>query len=224
MIGKIYIIISHLTLVSGTMNEKDIEIAKKVAEEINGVGNSDSIVFDTNFTQIGKTNLLLLKGLLDIENKNGFFVVLDRPHQYMSYLLSMHDVSQENIWFIDGVTHQSGGKEEAKQNVNFLEGPFHIENLLDNIEYNIKQSKGEFPSPEKIDFFLIDNIAAMLNYNSIDNIESFIESFSDFIDRYQHVMGGMTVDKESYPELTELLLEYFGFIIDIEETKKEVGR
>ncbi len=203
------------------MNERDLYRAEQLMEEISGHRNSAMFIFNTKFTQIGKTNLLLLKGLLDIEGESGFFVVLDRPHQYMSYLLRMHKVNQKNLWFIDGVTHTSGLEREERDNVNFLEGPFHIETLFDNMEFGGMGVEKGFLSPESVDFFLIDNIASMLNYNEVNRVESFIISFSDFIKTHSHIMGGVTIDKESNPELSEILMEHFDYMIDTENMNKE---
>ncbi len=204
------------------MNERDLLLAERLMEEIRGLRNSAKLIFNTTFTQIGKANLLLLKGLLDIERESGFFVVLDRPHQYMSYLLKMHDVSQEKLWFIDAVTHTSGLKKEEKTNVNFLEGPFHIENLFQVFKSDKIQHSSGFHSMESIDFFLIDNIATMLNYNDMDRVEELIESFSEFLKIHPHMVGGVTIDKESNPELSEILTEHFDYLIEMNDLKKEV--
>ncbi len=204
------------------MNERDLLLAERMMEEIRAHRNSATIMINTTFTQIGKTNLLLLKGLLDIEGETGFFTVLDRPHQYMSYLLKMHEVNQENLWFIDAVTHMSGLKREENNQVNFLEGPFHIENLFEVVELGIKQTKTTFHSIESIDFFIVDNIATMLNYNDMNRVEELIISFHNFLKTHPHMMGGVTIDKESNPELSEILTEHFDYMIEMEDLKKEV--
>ncbi len=204
------------------MNRKDILLAEKIIEEIRGHRTSSMLIFNTNFTQVGKTNLMLLKGFLDIEKDSGLFVVLDRPHQYMSYLLRMHDVSQENLWFIDAVTHTSGLERKKSDNVNFLEGPFHIERLIDTIEFHGKDPTGGFLPIEKVDFFIMDNIATILNYNNMDKVEEFIKSMCKFHEKHPHILGCVTIDKESNPELNEVLIEYFDYMVDIEKIKKEV--
>ncbi len=204
------------------MNEKDMILAELLMKQIRAHHNSSLVVFNTNFMQMGKTNLLLLKGLLDFEGEKGFFVTLDRPHQYMSYLLQMHEVGQDNLWFIDSVTHVSGTKKEDKKHVNFLEGPFHIEKLFDKIELGGDLATQSFLSTEKIDFILIDNIATMLNYNEVSRVEEFINSFYDFLKSQDHILGGVTIDKDSNPELSEILIEYSDYIVDLEKMKMKV--
>lgn len=204
------------------MNDRDIQLAEKIMEMIRDRRNSSTFIFNTNFTQIGKTNLLLLKGLLDIGEESGFFAVLDRPHQYMSYLLHMHDVSHENLYFIDSVTHMSGGEKQEDKNVNFIEGPFHIENLFESIQIGGNTAGNGFLSPKKVDFFLVDNVSTIINYNNLDKFEEFVSSYRNFIKEYPDMMGGVTIDKESNPELYDILEDHFDKMIDINELKKEV--
>lgn len=204
------------------MNEKDLALVEKIMSEIRKVRNTSTIVFNANFTKIGKTNLLLLKGLLDVEKESGFFVVLDRPHQYMSYLLNMHGVNEEFLWYVDTATHMSGGAKKEEDNVNFVEGPFHIERLFEAFEAQGEgKSLSSLRSPEKVDFMLIDNIATMLNYNSTENVTNFIKNFQDFVKDHSHMLGGVTIDDGSQPELNEILTEHFDYRIDIKELKKE---
>ncbi len=206
------------------MNEKDLELVKKLMERIDEVRNEDncsSFLFDTSFTQIAKTNLLLLKGFLDMKDTKGYFVVLDRPHQYMAYLLHMHDVSQENIWYIDTVTHMSGQERVEKDNVDFVDGPFHIEHLFDAFEPKSKK-ESNFASPEDIDFVLIDNISSMLNYNSMEKAEEFIKSFKELIDKSDGVMGCLVIDSDSHPELDSIIKKYLDKFIEIDSLKEEL--
>lgn len=206
------------------MNERDLKIVEKIVDELNDIDNHGSVVFDTTFTQIAKTNLLLLKGLLDPNGEKGLFVVLDRPHQYMSYLLHMHDVNQDNIWYIDTVTRMADGTNDRGDNVNFLEDQFHIGNFFEVFESKITTGlEGKFSALEDIDFMILDNIATMLNYNRIEEVEKFIKNGSDFISQHPHIMGGVTVDSESNPELYEIITKNFDFVIDVEKFKKEVS-
>ena len=202
------------------MNEADLSLVDTIMDAVNQHSSSQSLLFNTSFTQIAKSNLLLLKGLLDYESKKGYFVVLDRPHQYMAYLLHMHDISQENIWYIDTVTHMSGTEKVESDNVDFVKGPFHIEHLFDAFQ---PESEGEthFASPKEIDFVLIDNISSMLNYNSMDKIEEFIESFHHLIQSRNNLMGCVTIDKDSHSGLYKMISKHFDNVIDIEELKKK---
>lgn len=205
------------------MNEKDLAIVDKLMGRIDEVEKNGcrSLLFDTSFTQIAKTNLLLLKGFLDVKDKKGYFVVLDRPHQYMAYLLHMHDVSQENIWYIDTVTHMSGQEKVEKDNVDFVEGPFHIEHLFKALEPK-SEKQSNFASPDEIDFVLIDNISSMLNYNSIEKAEEFIQSFKELIDQSGGITGCLVIDSESHPELDSKIKKHLDDSIDIDSIKEEL--
>ncbi len=203
------------------MNEKNIELVKKIMMEMKQIENPNTILFDTSFTQIAKTNLLLLKGFLDMEDKKGYFVVLDRPHQYMAYLLHMHDISQENIWYIDTVTHMSGGRKVDNENVDFIEGAFHIEQLFEKFEKN-RSDDHQFASPNDVDFILIDNISSMLNYNSMEKVEEFVESFRSLVKNYENLTGCLVIDSDSHPELDKVIQKHVNPVIDVKKFKEEL--
>ncbi len=113
---------------------------------------------------------------------------------------------------------------ELSDRVEFLEGPFHVENLFKTFEM-INDGKGKgFVSMDRVDFLLVDNIATMLNYNNIEQIEEFVISLKAYIEKYPHMMGGVTIDKESHPELSEILLEHYDYMIDLEDLKKDVEK
>ena len=202
------------------MNQHDLNVIDKIFNELKKVENSGAVVFNTDFTKIAKTNLFLLKGLMDIEGEKGLFVSLDRPHQYMSYLLKIHDVDQDDLWFIDAVTRMSGEKSNTKGNVDFLEDAFHVGDLFDYL----KEHNGEFLRIDDIDFIVIDNIATMLNYNTTTKVKEFIKKFKGFTDKHPHVLAGVTIDPESNPELSEIIDELFDYKIDIKNIQEEVSR
>lgn len=206
-----------------TLNEKDMKLSEMIMDELDDMGDHRVALFNTNFTQKAKTNLLLLKGFMDIKGKKGLFVNLDRPHQYISYLLNMHDVNQENLWYIDTITNMSGQEKKQSDNVSFIDDPFHIEELFEKFDSEVKTGlKDEFGFIENVDFILIDNISTMLDYNKIVKVDEFIRIFYDFIEEHPNLIGGMTIDSDSNPELNELVNGYFEFSIDVEELQKEV--
>lgn len=203
------------------MNEKNIELVKSIMGEIDNIDNPSTVLFDTSFTQIAKTNLLLLKGFLDMKDQKGYFVVLDRPHQYMAYLLHMHDISQDNIWYIDTVTHMSGEQKVDNENVDFIEGAFHIEQLFEKFDER-ESENSQFAQPDEVDFVLIDNISSMLNYNSMDNVEEFVKSFKELVDGYDNLMGCLVVDSDSHPDLDKVVRKYINPVIDVDKFKEEL--
>ncbi|MFP3871331.1 MAG: hypothetical protein ACLFVL_00420 [Candidatus Aenigmatarchaeota archaeon] len=205
------------------MNERDVSLAKNLMKKINEVREDNSnlsLAVDTSFTQIAKTNLLLLKGFLDLEGKKGCFVVLDRPHQYMAYLLHMHDISQENIWYIDTVSRMSGQEKEEGENVNFVKGPFYLEHLFDAFESD--DEKGTpLGSSEEVDFVLVDNISSMLNYNTMEKVEEFIRSFKDLISDSNGMVGCLVIDSSSYPQLDKTIKGHIDSYINIEDCQED---
>ncbi|MFP4142343.1 MAG: hypothetical protein ACLFT7_03250 [Thermoplasmata archaeon] len=182
---------------------------------------SGLVLIDTTFTNIAKSNLLLLKGFLDLEDKKGYFIAIDRPHQYMAYLLNMHEVDYDHLWFIDTVSQVSGQKNVNSDNVNFLDGPFHIEQLLSVFEGASENSKNSLTSIDENDFIMIDNIFSMLKYNTKESVEDFVGSFRELLSRYEGIIGTLVLDSESNPDLYDLIKNYVNKKINLEGMKDE---
>ncbi len=205
------------------MNENDLAIVEELMKrlkkfEVNH--SSGLILIDTTFTQIAKSNLLLLKGFLENEGRGGYFIALDRPHQYMSYLLDMHDISHDRLWFIDTASPVSGQKKVKSKKVNFLEGPFHIEHLFNTFDLKADNQEG-FPSISTSGFIMIDNISSILNYNSIEKVKKFIESFKKLVKDHSELIGSLVLDSDSYPELYELIESHIDMHITVDELKED---
>lgn len=190
-------------------------------KELKEVDNPGTVLLDTPTTQIMKTNFFLLKGLLDLEDKKGYFMTLDRPHQNMAYLLSNYKINQENIWYIDNVNHLSGNKKIYRNNVDAVENAFQIEKLTEILKE--KQGKrNDFGNLENIDFVLIDNLAPMLNYNNIENIQEFLSSFEELIISHDNLIGCLVMDSNSNKNLDRIVRKHVKTVIDVKKLKEDI--
>ncbi len=203
------------------MDKKDLKLVRDIMDELKRVDNPGTVLLDTLTTQIAKTNFFLLKGLLDLEDKKGYFMTLDRPHQNMAYLLDNHDINQNNIWYIDSVNHLSGNQKVYRNNVDVVDNAFEIETLTETLKE--KKKRGEdFGTLDNIDFVLIDNLAPMLNYNNIDDMQKFLSSFEELITSYETLMGCIVMDSDSNPELDNIVKKHIKSIIDIKKLKEDI--
>ncbi|MFP4000365.1 MAG: hypothetical protein ACLFU5_00480 [Thermoplasmata archaeon] len=200
-------------------NRIDIELVKGFMDRLKGLDGSNTLLIDTPTTMVAKTNFFLLKGLLDLEDKKGFFVALDRPYQNMDYLLKNHDIDRRKIWYIDTVTGISGEKKKEMKNVDFVNKSFEIENMVEVFERDT--DRDGFGSMGDVDFVLIENLSPMLNYNSIEKIEKFVKSFSDMIDRYENVLGCIVMDSEAHEELYERVRKFVNHTIEVKDLMEE---
>ncbi len=203
------------------MDGKDLELVKSLMKELKKVDNPGTILLNTPTTQIAKTNFFLLKGLLDLEDKKGYFMSLDRPHQNMAYLLNNHDINQENIWYIDTVNHLSRRKRVDRENVDFVNNAFQIEKLAGILEEKEGKRK-DFGTLENIDFVLIDNLSTVSNYNNIDKIQDFLSSFEDLIISHDNLIGCLVMDSDSNEELDRIVRKHVKNIINVKKLKEDI--
>jgi len=203
------------------MDGKDLELVKSLMKELKKFGNPGTILFNTSTTQIAKTNFFLLKGLLDLEDKRGYFMSLDRPHQNMAYLLDNHDINQENIWYIDTVNHLSGRERIDRKNVDFVNNTFQIEKLAGILEER-EGKRNDFGTLENIDFVLIDNLAPMLNYNNIEKIQEFLSSLEDLIVSHDNLIGCLVMDSDSNQDLDRSVRRHVKNVINVKKLKEEI--
>jgi len=203
------------------MDGKDLELVKSLMKELKKVDNPGTILLNTSTTQIAKTNFFLLKGLLDLEDKKGYFMSLDRPHQNMAYLLNNHNINQENIWYIDTVNHLSGREQVKRENVDVVNNAFQIEKLAGILEEKEGKRK-DFGTLENIDFVLIDNLTPMLNYNKIKKIQDFLSSFKDLIVSHDNLIGCLVMDSDSNEDLDEIVRKHVKNVINVKKLKEEI--
>ncbi|MFW5945417.1 MAG: hypothetical protein ACOCTN_00905 [Candidatus Natronoplasma sp.] len=203
------------------MDEKDSKLVKDLMKELKEIDNPDIVLLDIPTTQIAKTNFFLLKGLLDLEDKKGYFMSLDRPHQNMAYLLNNHDINQENIWYIDTVSHLSGGKKVDRENVDLVDNIFQIEKLTEVLKRKERKSD-RFGTLGDVDFVLIDNLGPILNYNNIEKIEEFVSSFKELIFSYDDLIGCLLMDSDTNKDLDKVVRKHVKNVIDVKKLKEDI--
>jgi hypothetical protein len=200
------------------MNERDILLMQKINSMLGTIEGINRVLFTVKYTQLTRLNLILLKLLLDERKRKGILVVLDRPHQYITHLLRLHNIGQNNISYVDTVSSLSGFKPQQEASVNFVEGPFHLENLLKslNTEKRIEGQEKVF-DVDTIDFIILDNISTMVMYNDIYQIKEFVASFTSLLEKYDSMFLAIAIDKNSHRQLYELIKQTCDKEIEIME-------
>ncbi|MEF8832612.1 MAG: hypothetical protein V5A66_03730 [Candidatus Thermoplasmatota archaeon] len=158
---------------------------------------------------------------MDLEDKKGCLMTLDRPHQNMAYLLDNNDINQENIWYIDPVNNLAGEKKVYRRNVDAVNNAFEIEKLPKILEEKCKK-RDDFGGLENIDFVLIDNLGPMLNYNNIEKIQEFLRSFKDLIISQDDLIGCLVMDSNCNKELDSIVRDYVKTIINVQKLKEDI--
>ena len=100
------------------MNEKDLMLYEQIKGELGDPPLSGPVVIDVKTTQFVRLELVLLKALIG-DGRPGLFISVDRPHQYMVHLLTMHQIEHCNITFVDAVSRFSADRKQAKGQCGF---------------------------------------------------------------------------------------------------------
>jgi hypothetical protein len=200
------------------MNEKDIKLTMRLKESVGDPSFAGPILLDVKSTQFVRVNMLLLKALSDENGRPGMFISVDRPHQYMVHLLTMHQINVQGLIFVDAISQFSADCKVAQANVSFVDGPFHIDDLPGAIKDWTLRTNGSSIDLKGCAFAMIDNLAALLPYNSFSAVESFLQDFVNVLSLNGRMAIPLVVDKERNQALYEMARALCKREVNINET------
>jgi hypothetical protein len=127
----------------------------------------------------------------------------------MVHLLQMHKINLENLMFIDAIGRFSADRKECMASVGYVDAPFHIDTLPAAIgkmgnNGNNGNNGDKKRGLDSCDFAMIDNLAALLPYNSYSSVESFLRSFVGVMTARGNTIIPLVVDKDKSESLYEM--------------------
>lgn len=173
------------------MNEQDESLMKYIVASL-GEDTAGPVLFDVNSTQFVRVNLVILKGLLLEKKLNGLFISVDRPHQYMVHLMRMHQIGLERLMFLDAIGRFSADNKICNAGASFVDAPFHI----DTLPAAINSMGDDKLNLNSCGFAMIDNLAAMLPYNSFGSVQAFLKMFVEVMTSRGNTIVPLVVDSE----------------------------
>jgi hypothetical protein len=199
------------------LNDRDLQLAHAVSSMIDSDNCDAMFLVQTKYTNLVRVNLVILKALLDDQGKSGLMITIDRPHQYLSHLMQLHQVDQKNLAFLDVISsHSSDSKGEASAK-EFQGGPFHIETLPDFLFSGNAESHELGIDISRIQFVVIDNVSTLLTYNTMDSIMKFFERYSELVKSSGHhpLLSVVAIDQTLHKSLNDLILPLCMRTIDV---------
>ena len=200
------------------MNSKDERQMLDILDAFDKRGFKGPIIFDVPATQFVRVNLMMLRGLSQERGLPGIFISVDRPHQYMVHLLSMHQIKAENLIYIDAISRFSADFKVANANVGFIDGPFRIDRLPMAMNEWIKGSNGQSLNLSNSGFAIIDNLSTLLTYNSFNSVQTFLQNFIQAVHSYGNMIVPLMIDSEK----SGLLYETARSLCSVEIRMKDV--
>ena len=206
------------------MNIEDIQLMRNIISLIGDINHRNKVLFSVSYERIAKTNLILLRALLEELKKKGILITIDRPHQYMEHLLRMHRINYENLLFIDTIARFSGNIISDNLNVGnvrILDSPFQIDILPELFATKPEDLSGVEGKIDitGVDFILIDNVATMLNYNDPNSVERFLEDYMAKFRNLNNILISLTLDRVAYNSLYQVVRRLFDREIDVNDLK-----
>ena len=192
------------------MNEKDIRLAHNVSSVIETKDGGSVYLLTTKCTIIVRVNLILLKAFLDEKKLRGLMITIDRPHQYVSHLLQLHGVDQTNLTFLDVISSCASDTKAGAVAPEFQKGPFHIETLPDFFLKQCSAPSGLQIDMSKVDFVIIDNVATLLTYNTMESIKKFFQKYLEVVKtiRSTGIQTALVMDSDQHPDLFNFIAEF----------------
>lgn len=189
------------------MNERDLRLVHTIQREIQYGSASGIYLFTTKYTNLVRVNLVVLKAELGEKHMRGVMVTVDRPHQYLSHLLQLHGIDQTDLTFVDAVSNHASDTKKGGVATEFQNGPFNIETLPDFLVGSVGAVTSFAKDFSRADFMMIDNIAAMLVFNHMENLKMFLKTYMQALAtrRTKPLTTVLVMDKTQYPELYEYL-------------------
>ncbi len=181
-------------------------------------GFKGAILFDVPATQFVRANLMMLRGLSQERGLPGIFISVDRPHQYMVHLLSMHQIKAESLIFIDAISRFSADFKVANANVGFIDGPFRIDRLPMAMNEWIKGCNDQSLNLGNRGFAIIDNLSALLTYNSFTSVQLFLQNFIQTLHSSEKMIAPLMIDSEK----SGLLYETARSMCSVEVRMKDI--
>jgi hypothetical protein len=197
------------------VNEKDIQLSHAISSIVGKEDGERIYLLNIRHLNLVRVDLVLLKAFLEEKRLRGLLITVDRPHQYLSHLLQLHGVEQTNLTYLDAISRNAADTKGGAIAPEFQNGPFHVETLPDFLMEHSSDRASLNIDMSSIDFVIIDNVATLLVYNTMDSVRSFFQRYVEVL-KSIHSKGIWTVlaiDRDMYPDLFKFIEELSSKII-----------
>jgi hypothetical protein len=191
------------------VNEKDIRLSHVISSIVGTEDGRRIYLLNIRHLNLVRVDLVLLKAFLEEKKMRGLLITVDRPHQYISHLLQLHGVEQANLIYLDTISSHAADTKGGAIAPEFQNGPFHVETLPDFLMERSPNQASLNIDVSSIDFIIIDNVATLLAYNTMDSVRSFFQRYVEVL-KSIHSKGiwtALAVDRDLYPDLFKFIKE-----------------
>ena len=106
----------------------------------------------------------------------------------------------------------------ANANVGFIDGPFPIDKLPMAMNEWIKGCNGQSLNLSNSGFAIVDNLSALLTYNSFNSVQTFLQNFIQTLHSSERMIAPLMIDSEK----SGLLYETARSLCNVEVRMKDI--
>ncbi|MEI6796210.1 MAG: hypothetical protein WCK39_05030 [Methanomassiliicoccales archaeon] len=138
-------------------------------------------------------------------NERGIIITIDRPHQYLMQALKAQEIPTSHLVVLDVIARYSADINEECRVCSVMDGPFNIDRAPEAVRaMSIVENSGTIDIAS-CSFILVDNMGALLPYNNLPKVESFVKGLAVLTKSGQQRRLVLMVDGERQLLLMEML-------------------
>ena len=137
----------------------------------------------------------------------GVYVTVNMPAKILEEKFKKQKIDTNQIVFLDGITIQSGGHKEERENFYYVDSPKELTEVSVLTENILKELNGK-------KFILLDSASTLLVYNQHETVEKFVHSLISKA-RIHEANAIVLLAKEHKKSLAEYISEFCDKIIEI---------
>lgn len=188
-----------------------VEGIKGIRQAINSLPPNYIALFVTRKKTYAKTNMDILKILVDEKKLAGIYVTINRPYKNLVGVLKKNGIRTDNLFFIDCITKTGGGRPEMTENCLYIASP----QSLTELGVALTQATEAMGRKEN-KFLFLDSLSVMSIYNELATVAQFSHFLTAWL-RLQQLKGGILIsmEKEIDEKLLLILTELCDRVIEV---------
>lgn len=191
--------------------KSSVKSIKEIRREISSLPPNYIVLFVTSKKTYAKTNMGILKILVNEKKLAGIYITINRPYSSLLEALKKNYIRTDNLFFIDCVTKTGGGRPEMAENCLYIASP----QSLTELGVALTQATEAMGRKEN-KFLFMDSLSVMAIYNELATVAQFSHFLTAWL-RLQKLKGGIliSIEREIDEKLLLILTELCDRIIEV---------
>jgi hypothetical protein len=137
--------------------------------------------------------------------KRGVVITIDRPHQYLMQALKAQNIPASQLIVMDVIARYSADISDESMIYSMMDGPFNIDRAPEALRSMSIVERDTTIDINACSFILVDNMGALLPYNSLPKVEAFVKGLAALTKMGNDRRLVLVVDGERQQLMVEML-------------------